>query len=748
MYRWLFLILVFGGLTAAPVHGQGLPAELDPFGGSEGDEEAAGGSEFELPESVEVVEEKQTAFRKKFGFPPAEGEGTPEEIRLVRLIYEVDTAYANQLTALRELSEITDQLQSRKNPRQWKEVISTGILEKEAISLKNLDQLHAIRDRLQEQLSLARQEIIRADRNLDLARQAYNRERSQAPAEASGRESSGTVDRALTSQARELIEQSATETYILRQLQARLSSLKQKHLSGKVERFDPFFVSFIPKVTINPDQVEKEKKKLEQKKRELEKSLKMAQDEVGAAERRVSDLTSALPAEPSPLELARLLLLEQRQEAARARLSLNQAWMQHHNLEREFLQDRIDFFRGELNRREMMKVEQRLLPEFKNLQSEVGFMKTRLNQVEEKLARIRSQAEATSPERQAILEAAADAAYDHFQVVREEVYSVQAILAKADIFLRELQTRTDRIDLEAVTLRAGNIFSSAWNYELFRLNENRFTISTLFWISLALVLAFAGCWLISLMLARLIFPRFRVSTGRSAALGKLVFYVILALAVVIVFAAFGFPLTSLTVASGILALAIGIGSQDIIKNFMSGLILLVERPIHHGDIIELGERVLIVDSVGIRSTRMRDFDSSEKIVPNSQLIENIITNRTLSDDGVRTEVEVGVAYGSPTRKVSDLLLQAAGQIENVRKEPAPFVIFTSFGDNALIFTVYFWCKADSRLSTASEVRHQIAETLTAEDITIAFPQRDLHLDTLRPLQIEFQNPDSPTQKEE
>jgi len=200
------------------------------------------------------------------------------------------------------------------------------------------------------------------------------------------------------------------------------------------------------------------------------------------------------------------------------------------------------------------------------------------------------------------------------------------------------------------------------------------------------------------------------------------------------------PITVFAFLGGALAIAVGFGAQNLINNFISGLILLGERPIKVGDIVEVeGVRGRIVN-VGGRCAQVRRFDGIDILVPNSSLLEKNVTNLTLSDQRIRIEVTVGVAYGSPVERCMDLIAQATREQPEVLAEPAPVVLFEEFGDNALVFTVYLWIEmsdvSDFRV-VPSNVRRRIDELFADAGIVIAFPQRDVHLDATRPIPVQI-----------
>ncbi len=275
-----------------------------------------------------------------------------------------------------------------------------------------------------------------------------------------------------------------------------------------------------------------------------------------------------------------------------------------------------------------------------------------------------------------------------------------------------------------------------WRYEIATVDDRPITVGKVFLVLVLLTLGFRIARVASRLVGRRILPRFRVPVGASTALESITYYVAVVAVTLIALRAVNIPLTAFTLIGGALAIGIGFGSQNIVNNFISGLILLIERPIGAGDLIELEGVLGTVEQIGARSTRLRTFDNTHVLVPNSFFLENKFVNWTLSDNVVRGSVEVGVAYGSPTGQVASLLLRAAREREHVLSWPEPLVRFTSFGDNALLFTLYFWVRPLSqRWEVESAVRFRIDELFREAGITIAFPQRDIHLDSARPLEV-------------
>ncbi len=223
---------------------------------------------------------------------------------------------------------------------------------------------------------------------------------------------------------------------------------------------------------------------------------------------------------------------------------------------------------------------------------------------------------------------------------------------------------------------------------------------------------------------------------------NLVFYLVFILFFLIALKIAHIPLTIFTLIGGALAIGIGFGSQNLVNNFISGLIMMIEEPVKIGDFIEVDTLTGRVEEIGARSTKIISLEGKHYIVPNSSFLERTVLNWTLNNDSVRTEVSVGVAYGTDSLLVKETLLKAAEEVPKVLDYPKPFVVFDDFGDNALVFKIVYWTnlnKVSSIFISRSDMRFKIDELFKKKNIVIAFPQRDIHLDTVKPLEISIKN---------
>lgn len=280
--------------------------------------------------------------------------------------------------------------------------------------------------------------------------------------------------------------------------------------------------------------------------------------------------------------------------------------------------------------------------------------------------------------------------------------------------------------------------STLWNATLFTAGDTDIKLNQ---IIIALIAAIIGLWLAKLltgMISRRLVRVSKVSETVAFTIGKVIFYVSAIVVLLIAMQIAGIPTTVFTVLGGAIAIGVGFGAQNLFNNLISGIILLTEKPIRRRDIVVIDGMEGQVAEIGNRCTRIRMGDGIDMLVPNSKFLENNVVNWTLFDAKVRGHVDVGVAYGSPVQKVRELLCDAANAHEKVDTAPPPVVLFTEFGDNTLNFSVYFWCEVTKPLDRRlieSDLRFAIDELFHEHQITIAFPQRDIHLDTLKPLEV-------------
>ncbi|HEY5042025.1 MAG TPA: mechanosensitive ion channel domain-containing protein [Verrucomicrobiae bacterium] len=274
-------------------------------------------------------------------------------------------------------------------------------------------------------------------------------------------------------------------------------------------------------------------------------------------------------------------------------------------------------------------------------------------------------------------------------------------------------------------------FDKILNHPLFDVGKTPFTLWTvlaiLFWLVLVLLVSF----LMRRFVVQRLLKRTRFDPSLQYAIHKITGYVFITLGFFIALQVNHVDLSSLAVIAGAVGVGVGFGLQNIINNFVSGLIILAERPITIGDRIEVGTVAGQVTRISLRSTIVVTNDNISIIVPNSDFISHAVTNWSHGDPRVRMRLSVGVAYGTDPEKLKSLLLEVAQGHPKVLADPPPDVFFSGFGDSSLNFELAVWTAEMSSKPRRfrSELYYAIEKKLRENKIEIPFPQRDLHLRT-------------------
>lgn len=284
-------------------------------------------------------------------------------------------------------------------------------------------------------------------------------------------------------------------------------------------------------------------------------------------------------------------------------------------------------------------------------------------------------------------------------------------------------------------------FLDLWNHKLITIAGIKLTFGST--ILALILLAFATR--ISRMFVKIINKRliekFVDDKGARNTYQTFAFYGALAGVITMAMTVAGIPLTVFTVVGGALAIGVGFGSQNIVNNFISGVILLVEQPIKVGDIVDVENMSGVILSIGTRSTKIKNADDKIFIVPNSFFLEKAVLNGTYEASVVRNVIDVGVAYGSDVPKVESACLDILLNTEGVRQEPMPMVLFEHFNESTLDFKLVFW--ADIQIENVALVKSNIRYKVNAKfqelGVEMAFPQRDVHLKMARPMEVKVLN---------
>lgn len=270
---------------------------------------------------------------------------------------------------------------------------------------------------------------------------------------------------------------------------------------------------------------------------------------------------------------------------------------------------------------------------------------------------------------------------------------------------------------------------NALNFPLFQLGGTQVTLWTLTYVILLFTLLIVVSGQLKRWVARSLGRVSDVDKSIHQSIATIVRYVVIAVGVIIIVQSAGIDLSALTLLAGAAGVGIGFGLQNIINNFVSGLIILFERPIKIGDRVDVGTVHGDVVNISARSTTIITNDNIAIIVPNSEFISSKVTNWSYQDRKVRFDIPVGVSYSSDLDVVTRLLIEVANHHDGVLATPKPTVLFEEFGDSSLNFTLQVWTRQYATVPRVlrSELNYAIARSFKQNNIEIPFPQRDLHV---------------------
>jgi small-conductance mechanosensitive channel len=300
---------------------------------------------------------------------------------------------------------------------------------------------------------------------------------------------------------------------------------------------------------------------------------------------------------------------------------------------------------------------------------------------------------------------------------------------------------------------AGLAARELWNFELFAIDDSfetadgrklavsrSVTIGKTFGAALIVLI---GYWLSRFVVRRI--ERKAVAAGRAtpqaaALVRKWILFAVAAILGLVALVSASIPLTAFAFLGGALAIAAGFGLQTLLKNLVSGVMLLIERPLRLGDLVEVDGIRGRITEIGIRASTIRGADGIESMIPNSRFLEGNMTNWTYSSLQARQTIAIGVAYGSPLRKVAELLADVLQRHGLVLKDPAPQVYLDEYADSAINFSLTYWVEmsevGDVR-RIKSDLLHMIDRAFEDAGISIPFPQRDVRLSTAQPVPVQI-----------
>jgi len=274
-----------------------------------------------------------------------------------------------------------------------------------------------------------------------------------------------------------------------------------------------------------------------------------------------------------------------------------------------------------------------------------------------------------------------------------------------------------------------NWLKSIWGKAIFDLGQAEFTLGMLVTIILSFVVLFFVAGQIKKLLVRKIFPRYNIDIGVSESIGTIVRYTLITIGFIIIIQSTGIDLSALGLLIGALGIGIGFGLQNITNNFISGMIILFERPIKVGDRVEVGGVTGNIVSISARATTLITNDNIAIIVPNSDFINSTVINWSLNNRNVRFNYPVGVSYKEDPQKIKKLLLEVANENPGVLQNPPPDVLFEEFEESRLNFNLRVWSfeYSDRPKVLKSQLYYAIFKKFKEHGVEIPYPQRDVHL---------------------
>ncbi len=663
----------------------------------------------------------------------------------VELLKQLDMLYAQLLSAQAQQKEIES------NKAEAKEKLaslrSNGPVEKRPYSFLTLDSL---RDNLFTQQSRAttiETALAATADSLDRAKTNYNQREAERRRAKETAEKNNDPAKAgeLASQLKiaELEANVAKQTLAVRQAELSNAKSTQQLHDINLTLLQETLTSMEKDVVFSEDDlhsalvdVEKQETKLNQELRAAESSLEYFDQQWAETRQKldtVSQSTPALREEERARQLAR--------ECQNQRKTLIQKQLERIGPLKDAWRRRFDIASAQGDRAELTKWKKECEKNLEQLDLErrleelqVGENRKELADLEKRLQQAKDQ----EPELAHWLHNEIGLYQQMIETLSTNLVRLETHIKLHSRLLDEIREKTERHSLSDWMQAGWQDVLAIWRQELGSPGDSPVTVGK---VCTGLALLFCGVFIsrrATKVFSHRVLPRAGIHDGAAVAVESLAFYALVITTVLMALHLINVPLTVFTFMGGAVAIGVGFGSQSILNNFISGVILLIERPIRVGDMIEVGSLHGTVEHIGMRSTRIRTGTNSEIIVPNSSFLEGNVVNWTLSDSTIRCCVQVGIAYGSPTRDAARWLKRAADEHGLVLKKPESFVWFADFGDSALTFELHFWIGVRTlgdRRRIESDLRFIIDQYFREAGIVVAFPQREVHLDTTMPLEV-------------
>lgn len=695
-------------------------------------------------ELASALAKRRTTLENTGEGEETEGETKAEQQQLVDLLEQLDRIYADQLRSLRREADL--QAEQRALEEELENEMGPGSALSDQPTFTFLEHRLDERDQAVDARRWADRDREIAEEEMRAAKKGFEdleRERRSMREKSEDNPSTFLVELRLA----RLRSRLAEETWKLRQHELTMVDLRDGLLAPRMKLLKPE-IAWVRAHLVRSDSQRRERERLRSREKErLEQAVAEARDELSDLSADLVRIEQGDSAEPNVLEAWREArrLANQRVSVLSRQLLRVEEFAQIEAQRLAALFGEVDRDTAETwgvkNKSRLQQVENQRRQQISDLvrsRREIQVSRRRLLDAE----RMSDVLVDALEQRQELLEV-------WLEICSTEIASLNQLLAGRRRLAEEIG---DELPLSLPTLSdawggTGDLIMGVWEYELFTVDDQPVRVHTILWVLLLVLTGVLVAQWFSRAAGDVAQSHLKWSRGRAAAWRTLMFYGFMVMIVVTILNLFHFSLTQFSVISGALAVGLGFGSQNLINNFISGIILLIERPIAEGALIELEGEQLWVERIGIRSTVVRSFDNTHIVVPNSRLLEQPVTNWTLSDDVVRQKIRIGVAYGSDTRKASAVIGEVLNRLEPVLADPEPMVLFDAFADSSLEFVAIFHTRLEERFEALTEVRHSLVEALAEAEISIAFPQRDVHLDAVKPFEVHLKRPTRDTADE-
>ncbi len=417
--------------------------------------------------------------------------------------------------------------------------------------------------------------------------------------------------------------------------------------------------------------------------------------------------------------------------------------------ERQFWQRRHALLKKDTSLEKLDSWEKQTSDYIKNIERNIQLKEKYQTNLQSQIASIQKQLanENLDPEIKQHVETHMDALNKMAERGFEYLSLLQGTRAIGERLLDEIDRRQKETTLKKKIKGVGSIVQNIWEIELLVVDERSVTVKKLVIALFILVGGMLLAWLIIYVIIRRFFLKTRLDKGAIAAIEKMLYFFVLIILFIFALRFVNIPLTVFTFLGGAIAIGVGLGTQNLLNNVISGIILLAERPVKIDDMIEVENNFGIIENIGMRCTRVLTPGNVHILVPNSSFLEKNIVNWTLSDQEIRAKVALGVVYSSDPREVSRLMLKAVHEHDRVLKTPKSIVLFDEIGESSLRFIVYFWLSLKSlqlleRGIVESDIRYRIIELFRESGIVLAYPQHSVQLKTSMPLDLRIIPPEN------